>query len=101
RFDIINLDNYDIILGTPFLFQHKVVIGFNPTQVGIGSDVPLPVKGEEAARVTSMATDLLERNLEALRQELKEYASDICKAPTQTPLRPFRAIKHTIPLIDE
>lgn len=23
-FDIVNLSNYDVILGTPFLFQHKV-----------------------------------------------------------------------------
>ncbi|KAG8908259.1 hypothetical protein FRB99_008324 [Tulasnella sp. 403] len=38
RFDIINLDNYDIILGTPFLYQHKVLIGFNPSRVAIGSN---------------------------------------------------------------
>ena len=31
RFDITNLDNYDVILGTPFLYQHQVVVGFNPS----------------------------------------------------------------------
>ena len=30
RFDITNLDNYDAILGTPFLYQHQVTIGFIP-----------------------------------------------------------------------
>ena len=30
RFDVANLDNYDAILGTPFLFQHKVAIGISP-----------------------------------------------------------------------
>ena len=29
-----NLDNYDVILGTPFLYQHKVAIGLNPPCCG-------------------------------------------------------------------
>jgi Retroviral aspartyl protease len=29
-FDATNLSNYDLILGTPFLFQHQATIGFNP-----------------------------------------------------------------------
>ena len=29
-FDIINLNDYNVILGTPWLYQHKVSIGFNP-----------------------------------------------------------------------
>ena len=37
RFDIVNLDNYDVILGTPFLFQHKVAIGLNPIRISVGS----------------------------------------------------------------
>ncbi|KAG8942182.1 hypothetical protein FRC00_011969, partial [Tulasnella sp. 408] len=35
RFDIINLENYDIILGTPFLYQHKVGMAFNPSKIAI------------------------------------------------------------------
>jgi hypothetical protein len=30
HFDVINLNNYDIILGTPWLYQHEVCMGFNP-----------------------------------------------------------------------
>ena len=29
-FDVINLSNYNVILGTPFMFQHQVTIGLNP-----------------------------------------------------------------------
>src|SRR6202034_892579 len=101
HFDIINLDNYDLILGTPFFYQHKVVIGFNPTQVGIGNNKAMPIEGEQVTKLTSMAADLLEEDLEKLRTELMEYASDICKDATETPLPPMRAINHTIPLIDE
>jgi hypothetical protein len=28
-FNIININGYNMILGTPFMFQHKVAIGFN------------------------------------------------------------------------
>ena len=29
-FDIINLNSYDLILGTPWMYQHQVCLGFNP-----------------------------------------------------------------------
>ena len=32
-FDIMNLDNYNIILGTLFLFQHQVFIRFNDSRL--------------------------------------------------------------------
>ena len=35
--------NYDVILGTPFLFQHKVHLSMNPTKVMIGSMKSLPL----------------------------------------------------------
>ena len=50
RFDIANLDNYDAILETPFLFQHKVAIGINPSCVVIGSDKPVELDGPVMVR---------------------------------------------------
>ena len=50
RFDIVNLDNYDAILGTPFLYQHQVAIGFNPSRVIVGSNEPLEMKGPEVTQ---------------------------------------------------
>ncbi|TBU36109.1 hypothetical protein BD309DRAFT_985179, partial [Dichomitus squalens] len=66
RFDVVNLDNYDIILGTPFLFQHQVAIGLNPTRVSIGSLSPVDIRGEDVAVVSSAAADLLEDELEKI-----------------------------------
>ena len=37
-FDVINLNSYDLILGTPWMHQHQVCIGFNPAQVVVGSN---------------------------------------------------------------
>lgn len=31
QFNIVNLNNYDLILGTPFLFQHQVMLTWNLT----------------------------------------------------------------------
>ena len=44
HFDIINLNSYDIILGTPWLYQHRVCIGLNPAQIVIGQDNPDPIQ---------------------------------------------------------
>ena len=100
RFDIMNLDNYNAILGTPFLFQHKVAIGLNPSCVVIGSDKPLELNGPEMITVTSAATDLFNDELDGLRAELRKEAEDLCTDPSKTALPPLRAVNHTIPLID-
>jgi hypothetical protein len=36
-FDVMNLENWDVILGTPFMYQHAVMIGLNPPRISIGS----------------------------------------------------------------
>jgi hypothetical protein len=39
HFNIINLNShYDIILGTPWLYQHKVCVGLNPARIIIGQE---------------------------------------------------------------
>ena len=99
-FDVINLDGYDLILGTPFLFQHKVSIGLNDPRVLIGSSEPLPMEGVNVAVLTSRAMDVLEEHLETARQELRDYSADICKKAMETALPPLRKINHRVPLID-
>jgi hypothetical protein len=99
-FDIINLDGYDLILGTPFMFQHKVMMGFNDPKVIIGSAVPLRIQGMNVAVLSSMALDQLKELLERARRELRAYASPVCKKAMETDLPPLRKINHRIPLID-
>ncbi|PCH39300.1 hypothetical protein WOLCODRAFT_21409 [Wolfiporia cocos MD-104 SS10] len=100
-FDIINLLNYDLILGTPFLFQHQIALGFNPTMVEVGSPTALPTEGKHVHVLESRAADLFEDALEHARQVLCNYAAPICKDASDSPLPPLRAINHTIPLKDE
>ena len=43
-FDVINLNNYDLILGTPWMHQHQICIGFNLARVVVGSNEVQPLK---------------------------------------------------------
>jgi transposase InsO family protein len=101
RFDVANLDNYDAILGTPFLFQHKVAVGINPSCVVVGSDTPVELDGPDVITISSAAADLMNDKLDGLRNELRRSAEDLCTDTSKTTLPPLRAVNHTIPLIDE
>ena len=57
HFDIMNLDNYDIILRTLFLFQHQVSIRFNDSRLWIESAIPLPITGEQVTVISSKVID--------------------------------------------
>jgi hypothetical protein len=100
RFDVVNLDSYDMILGTPFIFQHQVLMGLNPTRVVVGSADALEMRGEEVSSISSAAADVVEDDLQKLRDQLATEARDLCPDTSKVALPPFRAINHTIPLID-
>ncbi|GJF00986.1 polyprotein, partial [Phanerochaete sordida] len=98
-FDVINLLNYDLILGTPFLYQHQISVGFNPSTVVVGSTTPRPLVGSGVDCLESRAADLYEDSLELARQYLRDYALPIASTDASaTPLPPLRAINHQIPL---
>lgn len=100
--DIINLNNYDLILSTPFMYQHQICLGFNPARVVIGSDEPLPLKaGLDTKLMAAMIDTPEEKRIESVRENLRKYADPMCKEVHETDLPLFRAINHTIPLIDE
>ena len=100
RFDIANLDNYDVILGTPFIYQHKVVVGLNPPCVVVGSKEPTKMNGPDVVTISSAAADLLDNGIEEIRRQLRTEADDLCPDTSKTALPPLRAVNHTIPLID-
>lgn len=93
--------NYDLVLGTPFLFQHRVSVGFNPTTVVVGSWKAQPIDGKHVRVLESRAAELFDDRLETVRLHLREYAQPIASTDaSDTPLPPLRAINHQIPLKD-
>jgi hypothetical protein len=96
--DVININSYDLILGTPWLYQHKVNIGFT---VEIASIVALPMKKSTGTKFLASAITPTLSDLEAVHDELHQASDHLCKDVNEANLPPFRAINHTIPLIDE
>jgi hypothetical protein len=64
RFDVANLNDYDIILGTPWIYQHSVCIGLNPARIVIGSNKPLPItSGTDTKYLLGTATLTADENI--------------------------------------
>ncbi|KAJ2914251.1 hypothetical protein MD484_g6182, partial [Candolleomyces efflorescens] len=101
HFDVINVSNYDLILGTPFLYQHQVCVGLNPARVVIGSATSLPIQEDTTTRVVISGISMDDQAIEKARTKLKAMAEPLCRDLDQIPLPPLRVINHTIPLIDE
>ena len=100
-FDVINLNSYDLILGTPWMHQHQICIGFNPARVVIGSSESQPLKMGNDTKLMVHALTPEEQTIESAREELRQYAEPLCKEVSETELPPLWSINHTIPLIDE
>jgi hypothetical protein len=100
QFDIANINGYDLILGTPFIFQHKIMIRLNPTTVVVQSDAPLPIKGESVCVLTTHVMDLFEDQMEKVCQEMRNYAALLCKKANEMTLPPLQKTNHWIPIID-
>jgi hypothetical protein len=98
-FDIVNVDGYDLILGTPLLFQHQVSLTFKDTCTVIGSNTTLPINSTEVAILSSRAMDLSELALDQVRAELTWYAQPLCKV-SDTTLPPLQKTNHRYPIID-
>ncbi|KAG6905014.1 hypothetical protein DXG01_005614, partial [Tephrocybe rancida] len=101
KFDVMNLSGYDLILGTPWFYQHRTMVGSNPTQVIIGSEEPLEMKGAGVFKLASQTMGLYEDRISEIQEGLMEYTRPICQKAAESPLPLLCDIDHTIDLIDE
>jgi hypothetical protein len=83
-FDMMNLEQWDLILGTPFLYQHSISLGFNPSRLSIGSTIAQKMEGDEILKLSSMVADILENELEKLCQMLRKEAERLCRSAEET-----------------
>ncbi|KAG8886862.1 hypothetical protein FRB99_004342, partial [Tulasnella sp. 403] len=96
-----NINNYDLILDTPFFYQHKLSILLNPSQVTVRSDISLLMEGKWVTAIPLCMADVLNKQLENLQKQLRVEAQDLFKSASETALPLMRAVNHTIPLIDK
>lgn len=101
-FDIMNIHDYDVILGTPWLYQHEVSFGLNPPSVIIGSTTAKPLEGSNTIRLQVSAATVKEQdNLETHQCTAMHMFQPLFCDPNEVPLPPLHEINHRIPLIDE
>ena len=87
--DIINVNSYDLILGTPWLYQHQVCLGFNPARVIIGSDDPQPLNNSQETKLMIHTLSVEGQEMENARERLRKYADPLCKEVSEMDLPPF------------
>jgi hypothetical protein len=63
--------HFDIILGTPWLYQHKVCIGLNPARIIVGCDDPDPIQQGQDTKLMLHALNTDELTVKAARLELQ------------------------------
>ena len=85
-FDIINLQNYDLILETPFHFQHQVMVGLNKLQVVIASCDPVPIKGTQVQNWELRSAEVLEEHINTVQQQLYKLAKPLYAKASETVL---------------
>ena len=95
------MNNYNIILGTLFLFQHWVSISFNKSRVWIESTISLLIVGEQVTTISLRIINTYNCEIEKCREEIRYYAQDLFKDTLETQLLLLRVINHTILLIDK
>ena len=78
HFDVVNLNEYDVILGTPWMYQHQVCIGLNPARIVIGSNKPTPITPGVDTKYLLGALSFAEPEIVSAREELMAYADPLC-----------------------
>ncbi len=101
-FDVANLSNYDMILGTPFLYQHKVSFRLHNPHIVIGSTDALPIEGANVSWIDAWVVDVAESPLKHVQQHLLDDAEQcgLFVDAAKQPLLPLRAINHEVTLIN-
>lgn len=80
----------DLVLGTPFLFQHKVMLSFHPSRVVIGLKDLVSLEGsKEMTIVSSIARIVLEEEIERIHTKLRNKGADLCQDTAKTRLPPL------------
>ena len=67
----ININSYDLILGTPWMYQHQICLGFTLARVVVGSDIALTVRSGVDTKLMTAGITLEERLLEEVQENLK------------------------------
>ena len=73
-FDVVDIDRYDVILGTPFFLEHNVTLDFGNRTITIdGHEVPVYTRIDEATLLTNRKTKTRTKVGKELQAALAEH----------------------------
>jgi Retroviral aspartyl protease len=81
--------HFDIILETPWLYQHKVCIGLNQAHIIIGCNDPDLIQQGQDTKLMLHALDTDKHTIEAARLELQWQVEPLCHDVDKMDLPPF------------
>ncbi|KAF8126104.1 hypothetical protein K438DRAFT_1454354, partial [Mycena galopus ATCC 62051] len=97
--DIVNLDRFDMIIGTIFMRKHKVALDFESNTIKIGGKIA-PTLSAMEERAEEGKVIYTEKDIPRLIERWMDLSVDIMSGvPEKMP--PMRAVNHRIPLVDE
>ncbi|KAJ7245191.1 hypothetical protein B0H12DRAFT_1000457, partial [Mycena haematopus] len=106
-FDIVNLDRYDGVIGTPFMIKHGVILDFGKREIRFPNGHTISSLSEAINIIRLHAQHTLDANVvkpservHELRARWYDQCADLM-GPIPLELPPFREVNHEIKLIDE
>ncbi|KAF8236147.1 hypothetical protein L208DRAFT_1253068, partial [Tricholoma matsutake] len=98
-FDVINIDQYDAIVGTVFMRKHGIMLDFEQDKLSDLNEA-LFVICDELAEKTRTLGPLGKKDIPQLQEEWLEAGKDVLQGVPEWP-PPMREINHQIPLVDD
>ncbi|KAK0214973.1 hypothetical protein IW262DRAFT_1239611, partial [Armillaria fumosa] len=103
--DVVNIDRYNLLIGTPFMHQHGVVLDFKCKCVCIGGiDIPaeiLPAHNPKVDKGKQKDTNLdADDDIECLWQHWYEEYEELLQGVLEG-MPPWRIVNHEILLVDD
>ncbi|KZP14865.1 hypothetical protein FIBSPDRAFT_751247, partial [Athelia psychrophila] len=96
-FDVVNIDKYDAVIGTPFMVKHKIALDFEKMEIIFAGNQEVFMAIMDA---NLNEIDEGEHDIPALREAWIDSAADILTgSPASLP--PLREVNHKMKLIDE
>ncbi|KAF8170177.1 hypothetical protein K438DRAFT_1614254, partial [Mycena galopus ATCC 62051] len=98
--DIVNLDRFDMIIGTKFMRKHGICLDFAKNEIRVRGKQFRVAIDQQIKELAAGTMQYVSEDIPTLRERWLELNRDIMSGvPEKMP--PMRAVNHRIPLIDE
>ncbi|KII83085.1 hypothetical protein PLICRDRAFT_119860, partial [Plicaturopsis crispa FD-325 SS-3] len=104
--DIVNVDRYDVVFGTPFMTANNIVLDFQRHMTKKSTTIVEEIEDEEIALQKKRSRESLHHDSRYVMEEAGSESEDIGQMTDEVlnskhTIPPLREVNHRIPIIDE